>query len=242
LLKNKIWSCKYLTGISIISGLLGTLLLIIWLLMFYADVYSENSFMFLGYIMVLCVVVALIFGVIVLIQNCLTLFVNLDNLCCLASLIFSAMLMMAIYSMIFQNAKNKRGEILEGSYQLNRLAKEIFAYADDNNGFLPCSDQWCDLLIKHNGKFPRKYFQLPKWYVAECNFAFNENISGLPLSKINPETVLLFKAMGNWNLSGHKELSESYLKNNMDTVVILKSGKVEYLSSDDELKNLRWQP
>jgi len=41
---------------------------------------------------------------------------------------------------------------------------------------------------------------------GECHFAFNKNLSGLPMTDIPGDVVFLFEADGDWNLNGTHEL------------------------------------
>ena len=116
---------------------------------------------------------------------------------------------------------------LTGLYNLELLGKELTGYAEDNNGYLPVADKWCDLLMEHNPELSKENFMHPQHpnlpkdnyrfsypdkfnyafnFKGDCQFAFNKNLSGVKLDDISKDTVLLFEADGAWNLNGTSEL------------------------------------
>jgi hypothetical protein len=118
-----------------------------------------------------------------------------------------------------------------GIYNLRVLNKAIHEYADKHDGCLPIAGQWCDLLMKDDKSLSRYNFKHPLLKNGECNFAFNKNVSGLPIAKIHNDTVLLFGADGDWNYNGGPEL----LKGRIDTDGV-NSQYVEVLLADGSIK------
>lgn len=111
-------------------------------------------------------------------------------------------------------SREKRKKEWTGLYNLELLGRELIKYAEDNDGCLPMADEWCDLLMGHNGNLTRENFKHPQPEIfgdifdfkGECQFAFNKNISGMLLADIPSDVVLLFEADGDWNLNGTEEL------------------------------------
>lgn len=106
----------------------------------------------------------------------------------------------------------ERAKVLKAYPNLALLGKALFAYAEDNGGYLPDANQWCDLLLSCNRRVTKESFRHPQHRelnLGICNFAFNKNLSGVHLSEIAENTVVLFEADGDWNLNGGPELLES---------------------------------
>ena len=122
--------------------------------------------------------------------------------------------------------REKRKKEWTGLYNLELLGKELIRYAKDND-CLPVADKWCDELMEHNPELSKENFmhpqhpKLPKEnykftppdnlrdifdFKGQCQFAFNKNLSGVKLSDVSQNTVLLFEADGGWNLNGTEEL------------------------------------
>jgi hypothetical protein len=130
-------------------------------------------------------------------------------------------------------------------YNLKTLGKALIDYAEDNDGLLPDANRWCDLLTKHNRKIKRDNFIRPeaaKYDLrGDCHFAFNENLSGLPLAEIPDDVVLLFMSEGRWNQHGSEELlSRAPLGRTtvpgVTRYVMLKDGTIEmYVHKRDNL-------
>lgn len=95
-------------------------------------------------------------------------------------------------------------------YNLKKLGDALIQYAEDNSGYLPSAENWCDSLLKENPKLTRENFKHPQAdYLGlrgDCQFAFNKKLSGMKLSDISDDVVLIFEADGDWNLNGTDEL------------------------------------
>ena len=97
-----------------------------------------------------------------------------------------------------------------GTYNLRVLGNALIKYVENNKGYLPSADKWCDELMKYDKELTQADFRHPKpeeWQLkGECHFAFNSNLSGLRLDDISKDTVLIFEADGPWNLNGTSDL------------------------------------
>ena len=147
-------------------------------------------------------------------------------------------------------------------YNLRLLAKAIKGYAEDNNGYLPSADRWCDLLIEYDKSLTKDSFKHPK--IDGAVIAFNKNLSGKKLEDLPDDIVLLFVAYGGWNLSGDKELfyqreielntreysNEEIEKKPCFPDLLFLNGRIVYYwfgkgyrdHSQADFKPLRWKP
>jgi hypothetical protein len=89
------------------------------------------------------------------------------------------------------------------------VGKPLVRYASRNQGYLPNADHWCDILMNHDPNLTKNDFKNPNRPDAECGFAFNKNLSGMALTGVPRDAILLFEVSGPWNLSGEGELLET---------------------------------
>ena len=144
-----------------------------------------------------------------------------------------------------------------GSYNLRVLGAAIKKYAADHGDRLPLAEQWCDVLLKSDPSLRRSSFQHPDpepfGLSGEYHFAFNSRLSGAKLSEVNPKTVLLFEADGQWNHAGTGELLAEREAEYNSVYTIFVDGTMErYLydvkgyrtveNKQLEVRKLRWAP
>jgi hypothetical protein len=141
-------------------------------------------------------------------------------------------------------------------YNLRLLGGTMVKYAENNSGHLPDANQWCDSLMGYNKTLTRQNFKHPRMKEYDCNIAFNKYLSGLKLSEIPEDTVLLFEADGSWNLSGDIDLFEKRFREQKSyfSYILLVSGDIETYRFEEKgyrpfnpkriewLKPLRWKP
>ena len=138
-------------------------------------------------------------------------------------------------------AKNKATAItcMNNLRQL-RLAARL--YAGDNNEQLPSAANWCDALQKYVAT--GKTFQCPLGDRSQrCHFAFNAQLSGVELSKIEfpVQTVLFVETDGGWNVSGCREMAIPQPRHLRKVALAFADGHVE-LVNVARLENVRWKP
>ena len=113
-------------------------------------------------------------------------------------------------SLYVARVRAERRKTNTGLYNLRLLGNTLTEYAKSNSGYLPNAEKWCDLLMEQNGNLTRANFKHPKserrGLKEECHFAFNRNLSGMRLTDIHDNVVLIFEADGDWNLNGAAEL------------------------------------
>jgi hypothetical protein len=156
---------------------------------------------------------------------------------------------------------NRRRTMMEKAYSirynLRLIGNTIVKYAEYNNGHLPDANQWCDILMSYDKTLTRQNFKHPLIKEWDCNIAFNKNLSGLKLSEISKDAVLLFEADGGWNLSGDVDLFQKKYKEMGGYVISLvfladeqikeyrfAEGGYRYFDSNstESFKPLRWKP
>lgn len=119
---------------------------------------------------------------------------------------------------------------------LKMISLAIQMYADDNSGFFPPSEKWCDSINSYLGDDTNIILRCPAIRDDICHYAINPNCE--PDSPDN--TVLLFETKdGGWNLSGGPELSTN--ENHKEKVcnVLFNDGTVKSIKKEDIL-NLNW--
>ncbi len=62
---------------------------------------------------------------------------------------------------LMAEVRKEREKNYTGIYNLRRIGEELVRYANNNNGYLPDADKWCDLLLKHNPSLTKDIFKHP---------------------------------------------------------------------------------
>lgn len=119
------------------------------------------------------------------------------------------------------------------------LALAVRIYADSNGNHLPPAATWCDAIKPEAGS--EKVFKCPAVKEnSRCDYAFNAKLDGLEISKVNPQTVMIFESDAGWNAHGGLE-SVAVRHPRHRTVVALADGSVQMVS-EAQLNALRWEP
>jgi prepilin-type processing-associated H-X9-DG protein len=112
--------------------------------------------------------------------------------------IFAAMLLPALAA-----AHDKAREINCMNNE-KQLALAVKMYSDDNNGQFPPAATWCDAITRYT--VGSGIFKCPAADPASrCDYAFNSKLGGMDMSKVNPQTVMIFESDAGWNASGGQE-------------------------------------
>jgi len=107
---------------------------------------------------------------------------------------------------VLLKAKLRNSYAIKGLDKIIIIGNSLIKY-DDQNGYLPDANRWCDLLIEFDLEINRDFFNIiGQNSEIKCSFAFNKNLSNLSLDDIDGNVVLLFEADGNLNLAGGPEL------------------------------------
>jgi hypothetical protein len=108
----------------------------------------------------------------------------------------------------------------------------------------PAPDEWCDVLprrrlVGNPGAADRiaREFVCPGGGEGKCHYAMN------PACKPDspPNTVLLFETQAGWNQHGGPELFTFDNHDPKGGLVLLNDGKVKFIRTEEELKQLRWK-
>lgn len=195
--------------ISFIACLLGIGLMVI----FCALVTIGMDFGIFVFFSLLFFVVAFVLGII----SAIGIFIfrrRTGMLYSLASIILSLPIVF-VASGIFmtRNVREEKKKTHTALYNMELLADELEKYAENNGGYLPDADNWCDSLMEHNSELTEENFRHPQpdfiKLKGECHIAFNSSVGGERLADISPDTILLFEADGGWNLNGTSNLLNS---------------------------------
>ena len=77
---------------------------------------------------------------------------------------------------------------------------------------------------------------------SRCDYAFNSKLGGMDVSKVNPQTVMIFESDGGWNANGGSELLPAKARHlRKFYVVAFVDGHVEAVTQS-RLNTLRWDP
>jgi len=130
------------------------------------------------------------------------------------ALILAAPFIILDYGIELQvKVREKQKKEYTALYNMELLATELKKYAQSNDGNLPNAENWCDVLMAQNPELTTDNFRHPMAELlslkGKCHIAFNSNLGGKRLSKISPDTVLLFEADGDFNLNGTAPLLRS---------------------------------
>jgi hypothetical protein len=121
-----------------------------------------------------------------------------------------SMMSFLFYAVVIKTNTRNRREYEKNHtliYNLKKIGGKLQMYANDNNGYLPSSENWCDILLQYDSNLTQKDFRHPD--NPAFVIAFNKNLGGAQLANIPKDTVLIFETRGSWNLSGDEELIQA---------------------------------
>jgi hypothetical protein len=134
---------------------------------------------------------------------------------------------------------------------LKQIGFAMTKYAEDNKGYLPIADKWCDLLTEYYDGLPEGLFQCPAAKSGRCNYAFNKELDGSRLTDVPEDIVLVFEAYKSrdhrsldtkgWNLAGGVEIID--ITRHPRCNILFTDGTVRGYDVDDLIKDPpRWEP
>ena len=133
-----------------------------------------------------------------------------------------------------------KAQTINSVNQMKQLGLAARMYSNDHKDKFPNAQTWCDDLQQFVGN--TQVYKAPNDSgPGRCSYAYNEKLSGLDESKINPQTVLFFEADGGWNRSGGPELLLSRPRSGSMYVIGLADGSVQQMAPA-RLDSLRWEP
>jgi prepilin-type processing-associated H-X9-DG protein len=122
-----------------------------------------------------------------------------------------------------------------------QLSVAMIMYANDNGGRFPPAATWCDAIKTQVGSAPDVFQCVGGDTAQPSHYAFNSRLDGREISKVNPNTVMLFETAGGWNQSGGRELMLTRSRHGNLYVVAFADGHVQTMPAA-RLGTLRWEP
>lgn len=114
----------------------------------------------------------------------------------------------------------------------------ILMYASDNKDKLPPAATWCDAIQQELGS-PAPLVCKRDKSGARSSYAFNRSLGGMELSKLKPDTVMVFECAGGWNAVGGRNNIRTH--HDQRYVVGFVDGSVQQVTAS-RLATLRWDP
>jgi prepilin-type processing-associated H-X9-DG protein len=123
-----------------------------------------------------------------------------------------------------------------------QLVLAVLMYSESHTNHYPAAASWCDAIKPSlGGATPDKIFQCPAADASsQCGYAFNAKLDGLDMSKVNPQTVVIFESDTGWNAHGGPEIASTQRHGNYLDVAFA-DGHVERVAAA-RLNSLRWNP
>jgi prepilin-type processing-associated H-X9-DG protein len=148
--------------------------------------------------------------------------------------IFAAMLLPALA------AAKEKAQSINCVSNVKQLSLAVRMYAADNKDQYPAATNWCNAIQSEVGT--TNAFHCPADFSGgRCSYAFNARLSGAEEGKVDPNTVMIFEADGNWNTSGGRELMLTKSRHGHLVAVGFADGHVERVT-ESRLSQLRWDP
>ena len=135
-------------------------------------------------------------------------------------------------------AKRKRMCRIICISRMHRLAIMMYLYTHDYEGKFPMGDKWCDLLKPYAESEYEFYCPLSQGQTV--SYGFNKNLEGRNWENNVDDTVMLFEIEGGRNISGGSELLYIMRHEGKGCTVAFVDGHVEFVKSE-ELGKLRWK-
>jgi len=157
------------------------------------------------------------------------------------SALFLAMIPILVAMMLPAVAKAKaRAQTITCVNHMKQLSLSARLYAEGHDRRFPPAATWCDAM-KDAGASEQVFLCPAGDAASRCNYAFNEQLDGIEVSKVDPETVLFFETDGGWNKHGGVALMQGISRHGGPLVVAFADGSVQQVKAT-ELSKLRWNP
>jgi hypothetical protein len=148
--------------------------------------------------------------------------------------IFAAMLLPALA------AAKQKAQSINCVNNVKQLSVALRIYEGNNQDHYPTATNWCDAIQPEVGT-PNAFHCPADFSGGRCSYAFNARLSGAEAGKVDPNTVMIFEADGNWNTSGGRELMLTKSRHRHLIVVGFADGHIEQVP-ESRLSQLRWDP
>ena len=152
-----------------------------------------------------------------------------------AALVIPVILLVAVLFPIFRCARIAAQERLCVQH-LKTLGMAMLLYAEDWNERYPPSRTWCDSTRPYVRSLDD--YRCPAARHLRCGYAMNARLDRFKMQEMTEpnETVMLFDAIGGWNLAGGKELIAR--RHSGGAVLAFADGHAAYRYKVD---GLRWE-
>jgi hypothetical protein len=166
---------------------------------------------------------------------------------CYRGVTFTAMSLMfvVVWLIVIHPALNKAMHLhnrITCVLNIRDIELMLSMYANDNEGYLPDKENWCDLILPYKGELEGKnnIFKCPNDPLgpssyAPCSYALNSAVSGRKFEDLPDNMVIVFESQSGWNLSGGKELINFRNHPMHDTCSILTQNGVKQALSAEEI-------
>ena len=152
--------------------------------------------------------------------------------------IFAAMLLPALA------AAKQRAQTINCVINEKALAQAVLMYANNHTNQFPPAATWCDAIKTYAGDSDR-VFKCPAAATgaSRCDYGFNAALDGVDVSKVEPQTVMLFESDGGWNANGGPEsmVTPARHEHGRVFVVAFADGSVQEMRQS-QVSTLRWNP
>lgn len=150
---------------------------------------------------------------------------------------------LAIYSFPRLSCGPVDARMVASQVNLHGIGLAIICYSENNSGYLPPADSWCDALVNtcsdQTPYLNKEHIEWPNKQV-EFGYSFNRNVDGLKFEDIPSDTVLVFESKKGWNLAEGQE-SMIFAHPNTSCNVLFANGFVQNMRAEELLKKpLRW--
>jgi len=145
----------------------------------------------------------------------------------------------------FASAK-QRAMSVQCMNNMRQLSLAMRMYSGAHEEHFPAATNWCDAVKEYVGGNTRVYTCAAANSTDACDYALNAQVAGLDVSKVNPQTVVIFESEAGWNLSGGEAMVVSPARHRMranrpSVTVAFADGHVEQVTLD-RIPSLRWEP
>ena len=124
---------------------------------------------------------------------------------------------------------------------ISRLGRAVLDYAEANDGKLPATEKWCDIILEQV-KADESLFKCPTAKAGRCNYSLNK-FAAEAGSDLPADIVLLFESGPGWNQVGGPELltTPHSVRNRKGCNVIFANGRGHFFF-EERLDTLKWKP
>jgi hypothetical protein len=132
---------------------------------------------------------------------------------------------------------------------MKQMSTGLIIYAEENDGFLPPADKWCDAIMEYVGSplvfiSPQDSEAIAKFKRGEkvTSYAFNAALAGKHESEIDPTVVLVFECNLGWNGSGGLKDLHKNVPPDQWNVALVNGSSQQTNPNQMQRRQMRWSP